>query len=241
MAADKRHFFDIWVVEPNTVYREVPYTVVADWAQQGRILEDDRLRPSGTTEWGRAGDSPDFAPYMPRPEPFRADDQAEALEPVHLDFAFKRPHDEEEGDVDMIPLIDVSLVLLIFFMMTATVASASIPIPTPPAETGQVANNTEGVWLGIDLVGEDKKELAYSVGEGSQPPAAEDRDLQTQDEALNHLDALLKKRGSRTEVTIDANPAVKSGIVREMTAALEGPRFRDRVTQKFIGVSEKLP
>src|SRR6185437_2710829 len=98
--AAKRRFLDVWIVESNTVYREVPFTVVADWVQQGRLLEDDRLRPSGTAEWFAIGASPDFAPYLPQPEPFRAEDRAEALEPVQLDFAWKPSHFEEDDDVD---------------------------------------------------------------------------------------------------------------------------------------------
>ena len=39
--AEKRRFLDVWIVDSNTVYREVPFTVVADWVQQGRLLEDD--------------------------------------------------------------------------------------------------------------------------------------------------------------------------------------------------------
>ena len=29
--------FDVWFVTANTVYKGVPYNVVADWAQQGRL------------------------------------------------------------------------------------------------------------------------------------------------------------------------------------------------------------
>src|SRR6185312_11298915 len=129
----KRRFLDVWIVESNTVYREVPFQVVTDWVQQGRLLEDDMLRPSGTAEWLKVGGSPDFAPYLPRSEPDRVEDQAEALEPVELDFRWKKRHDDEDDDVDMIPLIDVSLVLLIFFMMSATAAVAFGNISTPPA------------------------------------------------------------------------------------------------------------
>src|SRR5690348_9862577 len=102
--AQKRRFLDVWIVESNTVYREVPFTVVADWVQQGRLLADDKLRPSGTAEWFRIGGSPDFAPYLPRHDPFQAEDQAEALEPVQLDFSWKRGHEEADDDIDMIPL-----------------------------------------------------------------------------------------------------------------------------------------
>ena len=38
MAAEKRRFLDVWIIESNTVYREVPYTVVCDWIQQGQKL-----------------------------------------------------------------------------------------------------------------------------------------------------------------------------------------------------------
>src|SRR5262245_400369 len=107
--ATKKRYLDVWVVESNTVYKEVPFVVVSDWVQQGRLLEDDKVKPSGTAEWLRLGDQAELAPYVPRPEPFRAEDQAEALEPVGVDFRWKKPHGEDEGDVDMIPLIDVSL------------------------------------------------------------------------------------------------------------------------------------
>ena len=29
--ADQRRFLDVWIVETNTVYQEVPFEVVTDW------------------------------------------------------------------------------------------------------------------------------------------------------------------------------------------------------------------
>ena len=55
--AEKRRFLDVWIVESNTVYREVPFTVVCDWLQQGRLLEGDHVRPSGTADWKRIAGS----------------------------------------------------------------------------------------------------------------------------------------------------------------------------------------
>src|SRR4051794_41062614 len=103
--AEKRRFLDLWIVESNTVYREVPFTVAVDWVQQGRLLEDDMLRPSGTANWLRLGDTPALAAYLPKSEPMRADDQAEAMEPVEIDFTWKRSSTDEDDDPDMIPLI----------------------------------------------------------------------------------------------------------------------------------------
>src|SRR5579872_6880707 len=104
MAEPQRRFLDVWIVESNTVYREVPYTVVTDWVQQGRLLDDDRLRPSGTPNWQRLGDIPSFAAFLPKIDPQRVEDQAEALERVEVDFAWKPRHEDDDDDVDMIPL-----------------------------------------------------------------------------------------------------------------------------------------
>src|SRR4051812_30952585 len=98
--AEKRRFLDIWIIEGNTVYKEVPFAVVTDWIQQGRLLEDDMFKPSGTKDWIRFGGWGEFAPYFPRPEANRTEDRAEALEPVHVDFTYKRGREEEDDDVD---------------------------------------------------------------------------------------------------------------------------------------------
>src|SRR5580700_3804345 len=132
--ADKRRFLDVWIVGSNTVYREVPYTVVADWVQQGRLLEDDMLKPSGTNEWSKVGAADNFNAYLPKPQAHRSEDRAEALERVELDFTYKRRHDDEDDDVDMIPLIDVSLVLLIFFMLISAGAGVASTIKVPAIE-----------------------------------------------------------------------------------------------------------
>jgi biopolymer transport protein ExbD len=239
--ADKRRFYDVWIVETNTVYREVPFPVVADWVQQGRLLEDDKLRPSGTADWFRLGNSPEFSPYLPRPEPFRADDQAEALEPVELDFRYRHRHLDEDDDPDMIPLIDVSLVLLIFFMMIGTGAGA-VFLPTSPAEHGDVASNPEELVLGVDLKGKgEDRTPVFMLFKANTGPTAENRDLQSVDELMARLADHLQKTDDPVEVSINANPDVKAGIVRDITARLEAPPFRGRVKKKYIGVSEKAP
>src|SRR5437868_1686475 len=109
--AEKQRYLDVWIVESNTVYKEVPFNVVTDWVQQGRLLEDDHAKPGGTKDWQRTGEMGEFSAYFHKPEPLRPQDSAEALSPVGLDVHVKRAAEEEDDDVDMIPLIDVSLVL----------------------------------------------------------------------------------------------------------------------------------
>jgi biopolymer transport protein ExbD len=237
--AEKRRFLDVWILESNTVYREVPYQVVTDWVQQGRLLEDDKLRPSGTADWYRVGASPELKPYLPRVEPFRAEDQAEALEPVELEFRYKPRHGEEDDDVDMIPLIDVSLVLLIFFMMTAT-GVAGILVQTPPAAHGNLASNPEEVVLGVKVdEGDLDKPPTFFLALGTNKPEPGDDDLRSVDELLGRLEVFLRDHpGSKYEVSINAHPDAKAGVVRELTARLEYDPFKGRVKQKFIGVSD---
>jgi biopolymer transport protein ExbD len=209
--------------------------------QQGLLLENDLQRPSGTKEWFRLGGSPEFAPYLPRAEPFRVDDQAEALEPVELDFRWKKPAPDEDEDVDMIPLIDVSLVLLIFFMLTASTAGLAAFVPTPPADYGDISPNMEEVQLNINLEGRgDNRTPVYSFSVGNRfLDPTKDEHLATMDEMLARLKEYIDKLPNRVEVTINAHPDVKSGLVRDLTARLESEPFRGRILQKFIGVSEK--
>ena len=71
----------------------------------------------------------------------------------------------------MIPLIDVSLVLLIFFMLTTNpeTSAAGPQIATPPAVYGTVVNAPDEVWVGINRI--DKNGVptqVYSLGVGAK-------------------------------------------------------------------------
>jgi biopolymer transport protein ExbD len=237
--AEKRRFFDVWIVETNQVYKEVPYTVVADWVQQGRLLEDDKLKPSGTAEWFRLGGMPAFAPYLPKAEPFRADDEAEALEPLEGGFRWKPGHDEEEEDVDMIPLIDVSLVLLVFFIMTTT-GAFFINITTPATNYADVVDNPEILWIGIDWVEEN---AVYSLGFGTkQETSPENQNILDRGGLLRRLDAQLlelEQEGKLpVEVQIKAHEKLPSGLVMRMRVDL-GKRS-DKISKVWAGVRDKV-
>jgi biopolymer transport protein ExbD len=236
--ADKRRFLDVWIVESNTVYREVPFTVVADWVQQGRLLEDDMLKPSGTAEWSRVGASADFNVYLPKPQAYRSDDKAEALEPVQLDFTYKRRHDEEDDDVDMIPLIDVSLVLLIFFMLISAGAGMASSIQVPTASSPEVSHiNPAELTVGIDLDADGAE--FFSLSTGNKPPSGDEyRNIRTYEEMVEKLKEMLPGSGS-TELTINAHRNVRSGLVRKLAAEVARPPFTGKVARVMIGVNEK--
>jgi biopolymer transport protein ExbD len=233
--ADANRFFDVWILETNAAYRNVPYTVVTDWVQQGRLLLEDKVRPSGVKDWSRLADLPAFAAFVPRSEPHRADDTAEALEPVEVQVAWKRRIEDEDDDVDMIPLIDVSLVLLVFFIMTtAAIGGATSLIRTPPAEHKLLAIDKNMIWVGIDDP-EKNHQFVYYLGQGEQ---GEPKSFRDKRQLLVEVDDMLK--GHRLiDVRIKANLHLPYEVVRDMTSDLEQFKADKRVNSILAEVSEK--
>jgi biopolymer transport protein ExbD len=238
--AELRRFLDVWIVEANTVYKEVPFNVVSDWIEQGRLLEDDMLKPSGTKEWQRIGGSPDFAAYLPRALPQRVQDTAEALEPVEIGFSWKRPKEDDDDEVDMIPLIDVTLVLLIFFMITAIPGASSL-VALPGARSGDIDTEYKSAGIAIDLIGKgERTEPRFSLSMGNVPSSdPADQNIQTLGEALGRFQTLLDKNTGAVEVTINAHEDVKASLLLQLTVALEKPPLRQKIKKVFRGVSDK--
>lgn len=233
--ADANRFFDVWILETNSAYRNVPYTVVTDWVQQGRLLMEDKVRPAGVKEWSRVADLAAISAYVPRAEPHRADDTAEALEPVQVEVAWKRRAEDEDDDVDMIPLIDVSLVLLVFFIMTtAAIGGAVSLIRTPPAEHKLLAIDKNMIWVGIDDP-ERNHQFIYYLGQGDQ---GEPKTFRDKRQLLVEVDDML--RGHRgVDVRIKANLHLPFEVVRDMTDQLEQFKADKRVNSILAEVSEK--
>ncbi len=171
--AEPRQFIDVWIIDSNTVYREVPFTVVCDWVQQGRLLEGDCVRRSGTPTGNVLATSRHSRRSCRNRSRHAPTDQAEALEAVEFEFGWKEKHAEHEDDeVDMIPLIDVSLVLLIFFMLTASGVGAASLVKLAGVKSPPVSD-TKGIC--INMVLETKGDQANDrllPGRGRQTVAA---------------------------------------------------------------------
>lgn len=243
--AEKRRFLDVWLVEPNTVYREVPYTVVADWIQQSRLVPDDMLRPSGTAQWYKVGESPEFMPYLPQADPMAIEDDASSREPIDLGFSWKRRRDDEDDDPDMIPLIDVSLVLLVFFMLTATPAISAAFVDRPEVQVpGALEIDDSMIFFNVRV---DVKEFDdgfrekthwFSVSYGKEDPnqAAEFLKIPPVIEDF-------KKTASRfnlqaVNVTIRADKNADAGAVKQLLVALTGLGARS-IHTKYFAVTKK--
>jgi biopolymer transport protein ExbD len=238
--AEKRRFLDVWLVETNTVYKEVPFAVVTDWVQQGRVLEADMWKPSGTAQWFPFGGKNDFTPYFPKPEVNRTEDQAEALEPVHLDFTYKRPREEEDDEVDMIPLIDVSLVLLVFFMLSATTAAAGIMSLIQRPEVTNTLMTDDPKAYRID-VSSDAGQPIYSLSPAGRQPDENERDLRNLAALLDRLKVRLDRvpADEPVEVVINADKDLPNRHVRDLLLALRTSPYREKIRAPYFGATQK--
>ncbi len=200
--------FDVMISGTSTVYKGVPFTVVGDWIQQGRLLPTDQARPAGTGEWRPLSQTPLLAPYLPKPEPRRAEDQAEALEPVEMGLG--REQDYEE-DVDMVPLIDVSLVLLIFFMMTTSGIMALSLFETPGAKHAKAIVGSSSLIIGVRHT-DGKTE--YFLGD-------EGREAKTLDQLLADVHNRNRVGTGLQDVIIKASSKTPFKDIQQLTVGLQ--------------------
>lgn len=229
--------FDTWLVHGNSVYRSVPYEVITDWLQQGRLFEDDRIRPAGTEQWFVLGQVPAFAGFIPHAEPLRTDEKAEALEPLESGFAWGRPKEEEECDPDMIPLIDISLVLLIFFMMTSTVAALGAHIKIPESKyAADLTVNVEMIWIGVNFVGESEPPR-YSISYDKEPAAPNDNDLNV-DQILERVAGILSRQKVK-EIRVAAHKQLSFDLIKKLAVELNRFKAENKVEQLKFEVGQK--
>jgi biopolymer transport protein ExbD len=165
------------------------------------------------------------------------------MEPVGLDFNYKRPSDDEDEDVDMIPLIDVSLVLLVFFMLSASTVAMASQINVPDAENGILADLQADNELGlhIDITKDDDGNPVFALRAGEKPPQEDERDLRSMGALLDRLKARLAKTAGPVDLQINADKDLKAKVCRNLTVALRVEPFRSRISEPFYGVGRKQP
>ena len=245
--------FDVFLVVADTVYKGVPYHIVCGWAEQGRANADDKLRPAGSTApWMRFGDHPmvsDFLPRKPRTTPVPqpglglpvasvAPSSLYPEEPAHaieMDRWKKTPEDDDD-DVDMIPLIDVSLVLLIFFMLTTAVSSQS-PVRVPGMKNaGKLSKDPDALTIYLDKrAGGD---IYYGVGIGASGPTKDNNNLRSVGELSDRLDTILQSASRPPEVRIACHVELQRAYVKQVAQDLEKRRGKGTIAFYAAEVNE---
>src|ERR1044071_6524152 len=77
------------------------------------------------------------------------------------------------SEINVTPLVDVMLVLLIIFMISAPLLTAGVPVELPKTEAGAMQDQTEPVTISI------RQDGALFIGETQTPFAALAPSLQT--------------------------------------------------------------
>jgi biopolymer transport protein ExbD len=139
----------------------------------------------------------------------------------------------------MIPLIDVSLVLLIFFMMTASAAAAVGFVATPEALYGMDANHPNALRVDINI--DSDGDPVYSVGRGDHRPAEEDSDIQDFRRLLDRLRVRVAEADGPVELVINADKDLKAKYARNLLVALRAEPFRGKIRVNYYGVSQREP
>lgn len=120
----------------------------------------------------------------------------------------RRRQQKTEGDLDITPMIDVTFLLLIFFMVTSTM-QATPDKDLPPAVSGENAN--AGNFLDLSIL--------TPSSEGEESPLLLEGNLVSLDRLSDDLQQQL--RGGPVNVMVYAERDVRSGFVGEVEDVLK--------------------
>jgi biopolymer transport protein TolR len=112
--------------------------------------------------------------------------------------------DQPMSDINMTPLIDVMLVLVVIFIITAPLLASSIKLDLPTTEAATASDAPQSVTVVVDAAG-----LTY----------LQDR-VVAQDELLRQLQ-LSARVNPQTEVLLRADKAVPYGRIVEVMGAAQ--------------------
>ena len=193
-----------WLVRPEGVEREgTPFPsaqAVADALRDGDLSPSDELRAPGELRYKPIDTHAAFA------------ELCEELEAPPREA-------EEETHLDMNPLIDVSLVLLIFFILTATYSTLTRSLDVPGAP---------GEGKGAKVTRDDIKERAVTVTARMENDAAvitiQGKPIKL-DDLENEL-ASISRAGGKREAYLDVAPEVPLAVIARLLKATQGAEMQ---------------
>ncbi len=116
----------------------------------------------------------------------------------------RNPGSRPMSDINMTPLIDVMLVLLVIFIISAPLMTSSLKLDLPKTEAGGPSNAPAFIAVALDAQGK------LFVGETESQPAQ-----------LLDLARAAARRNPATEVQLRADRAVPYGRVAELIGLLQ--------------------
>ena len=210
---------ELKLVSLDKTYGSVPFDTLMRMATEGRLVVADLVRRPGAAQWTPVGEVPALAAALPQQTDAAGDDTGGDA------WTMRLPRQEEDTEMDMTPMIDVTFQLLIFFMLTNALANP-VPIATPEALHGRGVTIEGQQLILIDEAG------AYYLGDEVAPA-----------NAVASLDALVAEVGDNArkaelpmDVIVNAHGQTKHRPVRELVERLGGIPGLGKV---MIGVEEK--
>ncbi|MHC2066685.1 ExbD/TolR family protein [Bremerella sp. T1] len=154
--------------------------------------------------------------------------------------ARKRP---EEGDLDITPMIDITFLLLIFFIVTSNLQQQTAA-QMPEAKHGTTVSSLDSAVITLTAEGTEGRATVY-LGDGiSAESRAEDNDLNQQEDEIT--DFVERSFAGRIEsgvpkrhLLIKADGKVPYGEVERVALAATRSGVVDTVERLYLGVQEK--
>ncbi len=124
----------------------------------------------------------------------------------------RRKKHEQKAEINVVPYIDVSLVLLIVFMITAPLMMQGVDVQLPQASTEPLPADSEPLIVSV----KQDKTLYLNLGDAATQAAPESLSM--------ILDKISKTRANqpKTPVLIWGDARVDYGAVVEVMGALQG-------------------
>lgn len=220
---------DLKVVALDRVYPRVPKATLAQWAMEGRIAPGDLVRPAGAAQWQAARDVSWLAASLPSGvlgDAVAGEEEADLEADAAATWvAQRRKKKHEEAEMDMTPMIDVTFQLLIFFMLTNSLANPA-PLPVAEAQYGRGVTPDGKQIILVDDQGQ------YFLGEQAVP--------ENLAPSLDDLVAEVGRNASAApgpmEVIVTAHRKSKHALVRKLVDRLGSV---PNIGNVMLGVEEK--
>lgn len=218
-------YYDVWIIQANQVIREIPAATIMQWIGERRLVVRDKIRPAGTADWFEVGQHPTLVNTLPQKE----NPEPEVLEsPSH----FFQKHQGVDDDIDMIPLIDVSLVLLVYFLMSTSSIGSGTSTKLPIAEYASVQGIKDQAWIEVE------NNKAYTVGFAERKKDQTTK-FESQDKLIAYLQDEIKKGQGFKEVTVYAPGDISAGTIRNLITSIEKSFGKDDISKIHLGVTGK--
>jgi len=210
----RRKNLELRVVSLDRVYGPLSLEKLVQLAAQGRLSPHDQVRTAGTSTWFPITEVAAIAASMPQPSMAQTgaeggtavDPGDETAERWTLRESAWQP---EETEIDMAPMIDVTFLLLIFFMVSNSMANPT-PMDVPAAVYGR----------GVTLEGQQRilidEEGGYFLGD----VASEKTRTESLDALAQEVQSNARASSATLDVIINGHKKTSYLCVRELVEAL---------------------